>query len=96
MRVKLEPVVADINDAIHVDEPARVGPCTAADAGDEEVPCGEAAKLCLRRLRHGGELWTRHDWRQRPVHVEDESALLRPFGQGRKQVAYGHAPRIPS
>jgi Sulfite exporter TauE/SafE len=86
-RRELEPVHADVPNAVHTDESRGLFARTPADAGDQGVPAGQAAQLSPRLLRHGRELGSRHDRRQRPVNVEQDCRALRRFGQLCEQSA---------
>jgi hypothetical protein len=91
---ELEPVNADILGSLDTDEPCSVLPSTPADAGDERIKADQPPYLRACLLWNGGQLRARHDRRQRPVHVEQDRRLGRPFGERGDEIAGGHAHTI--
>src|SRR5205807_611677 len=69
---ELEPVHADVDDAVDTDEPLGIRARTSADAGDEPVASDEPRDFGSSRLRHGRQFGPRDDRRERPVDVEQD------------------------
>jgi hypothetical protein len=84
--IELEAVVADVAASLEPDQPASLLTGPTAHESDEEIPARQAFELRLCRVRHLGELGSRHDRSQRPVDVEEERASLGSLAERREQV----------
>ena len=54
--MQLEPVVADVAEALDADEGRSLGTGSAAETGDEQIAAGEPAHLVTRLVGDPGEL----------------------------------------
>ena len=70
-------MLADVDELVEPDDPARIGSRAAADAGDERVAAVQPAQLRSGRLRHGCLVRHVDDRREDAVDVEQDR---RPFG----------------
>jgi hypothetical protein len=82
LRIDLEPVRADVDDAGHADALLHIGAGATADDRDETVAGDEPRELAARRRRRVRILRPLDDRRQDAVEVEEEPRFLR----GRRHV----------
>ena len=79
--LELEAVLADVDQLVEPDDPARVVARPAADAGDERVAAMEPAQLLAGRLRHGGVARHVDDRCEDAVDVEQDRRPFRLLGE---------------
>ena len=95
LAVELEPVRADVHDAVDADARPDVVAGAAAHDGNERVTLTEAAQLVARLLGRVRILRPRDDRCEHAVEVEKERSLLRRRRQMLEQRARdGHARSI--
>ncbi len=81
LRLELEPVRTDADDAVHAEPRAHVVAGATAHDGDERVPPYEPLELGLRLRRRHGVLGPLDDRRENAVEVEEQPSR---GGLGRK------------
>ncbi len=79
--LELEAVLADVDQLVEPDDPARIVARPAADAGDERVAAVEPAQLLAGRLRHGGVARHVDDRCEDAVDVEQDRRPFRLLGE---------------
>ena len=79
--LELEAVLADVDQLVEPDDPARVVARPAADAGDERVAAMQPAQLLAGRLRHGSVARHVDDRCEDAVDVEQDRRPFRLLGE---------------
>ena len=79
--LQLEPVLADVTDALDADHARRVRAGPAGQAGDERVAGDEPLQLLPRRVGDRAAPRPLDDRRERAVDVEQDRRLAGSLGQ---------------
>ena len=81
LRLELEAVLADVDQLVEADDPARVGARAAADACDEGVAADAGGELLAGRLGNGGVVRHVDDRGEHAVDVEQDRRPFRLLGE---------------